>query len=310
MFDTREIPSLQILIRPARPEDGIAAYKVLLESYAHLELEQGIRKIPYIPSAMAVEIEYSQHRPLDKFLSEHAESFWIAEQAGELVGYARATNSGGLRELTDFFLLPEAQAQGIGKTLLERAFPRAGASHRLIVSTVNLSAQVLYMKAGVYPRCAVYSFVKSPEKRPYHTDLNITPITANAKTLADIAGIDAAILGVVRDDEHRWLLAHRQGFLYRRYGQVVGYGYVGMQAGPFALLDTADYPKVLAHAETFSAEQGYRVFNVNVPSINKAVIDYSLHHGFRLDPFYCLLMTDKLFGKFEHYALMTPMFFI
>jgi GNAT superfamily N-acetyltransferase len=310
MFDTREIPSLQILIRPARHEDGLAAYKVLLESFVHLEVGMGIRKIPYIPSETAMEIEYVQHQPLDKFLTGHAESFWVAEQAGELVGYARAMNSGGLRELTDFFLLPEAQAHGIGKTLLERAFPRAGASHRLIISTVNLSAQVLYMKAGVYPRCAVYSFIKTPETRRYHTDLKIMPMSANPKILADIAGIDAAVLGVVRDDEHRWLLEHRQGFLYTRYGQPAGYGYVGQQAGPFALLDTADYPKVLAHAETYSTERGYDMFNVNVPSINKAVIDYTLHHGFRLDPFYCLLMTDKLFGKFDHYALMTPMFFI
>jgi ribosomal protein S18 acetylase RimI-like enzyme len=310
MFDTREIPSLQILIRPARREDGLAAYKVLLESFAHLEVELGIRKIAFIPSQTAMEIEYAQHQPLDEFLTEHAESFWIAEQAGELVGYARATNSGGLRELTDFFLLPEAQAQGIGKTLLERVFPRAGASHRLIVSTNNLSAQVLYMKAGVYPRCAIYSFIKNPVERHYPSNLTVTPMSANPKTLAEIAGIDAAVLGVVRDDEHRWLLKHRQGFLYSRHGQALAYGYVGQQAGPFAVLDSADYPKILAHAENFSAQQGYKSFNINVPSINKAAIDYALQHEFQLDPHYSLLMTDKLFGKFEQYAFMTPMFFI
>ena len=105
-------------------------------------------------------------------------------------------------------------------------------------------------------------------------------------------------------------MSDRQGYLYLRNGQPVGYGYVGHRSGPFALLDAADYPAVLAHAETQAAERGYGQFGVEIPMINQTVVDYLLEHGFRMDSFMAVMMSDVPFGKFENYIFTSPPFFM
>ena len=46
----------------------------------------------------------------------------------------------------------------MGRELLTRGFPSEGATHRSIIATVDTRAQVLYIKAGVYPRFPIYYF--------------------------------------------------------------------------------------------------------------------------------------------------------
>ena len=69
---------------------------------------------------------------------------------------------------------------------------------------------------------------------------------SHKETLSTLAEIDKATLGFQRDVDQQWFLANRRGFLYLRDGRPVGYGYVGENSGPFALLDAADFPAVLA----------------------------------------------------------------
>jgi hypothetical protein len=91
---------------------------------------------------------------------------------------------------------------------------------------------------------------------------------------------------------------------------VVGYGYAGRQSGPFALLDPADFPAVLADAEAAVAREGHDTFSVVVPMVNESAIRHLLGRGFRLDPFFSYLMSDVPFGRFEQYIETTPTFFL
>ncbi len=142
------------------------------------------------------------------------------------------------------------------------------------------------------------------------SDLSFEPVTASPDVLADLGRIDDDVLGHRRDVDHRWLLSDRQGFLYRRNGEVVGYGYMGENNGPFALLDPADFPAVLAHAETLAATEGHDSFTVVVPMVNETAVRYLLERGFRLDPFFSYLMSDSPFGRFECYIETKPTFFL
>ena len=72
-------------------------------------------------------------RPLYDHLARTGEHFWIAERDGESIGYARSVLRDGVRELTEFFVLPGHQSAGLGRELLSRAFPTEGARHRVIV---------------------------------------------------------------------------------------------------------------------------------------------------------------------------------
>jgi hypothetical protein len=253
---------------------------------------------------------WRQRATLYHHLARTAEQFWIAERDGQAIGFARSVQRDGLRQLTEFFVLPGDQSGGVGRELLARAFPPGGARRRSIIATIDTRAQARYLKSGVYPRFPIYYFYRQPEKIMVESDLTFEPLRADpaAETLATLADIDRAILGFRREEDHTWLLADRPGYLYRRDGYAVGYGYVGKASGPFALLDATDFPAALAHAETQAASEGFGHFGLEVPTVNQAAVDYILGRNFNIHGFVTLLMSDAPFGRFENYLALSPPF--
>jgi GNAT superfamily N-acetyltransferase len=247
---------------------------------------------------------------LFEFLAATAEQFWIAEEGDKIVGYARALMSDGVRELSEFFVLPELQGRGVGRELMARTFPKQGARRRVIMASTDTRAQVRYLKSGVYPRFAIQYLFRKPERRNIETDLLFKPAPNTPDTIAAMRTIDAAVLDFVRDEIHEFLLNGRKAYLYQRGEQVVGYGYMGKGTGPIALLDGSDFPAVLAHAENDAAERGEREFGISLPLINRAATDHMLEHKFNLEGFVVLFMSDEPFGRFENYAISSPDYFL
>jgi hypothetical protein len=234
----------------------------------------------------------------------------VAERGDQPIGYARTIYHEGMRELTEFFILPEAQSAGIGRELLARAFPANGARRRCILATIDTRAQARYLKAGVYPRFPIHTFSRKPEHVTVKTDLTIKPVQSTPQTLNVMAEIDRQIINHQRDANHNWFFTNRQGYLYYRNQQPVGYGYVGRWSGPFAVLDERDYPAILAHAEGEVAAQNRDEFAVDVPMVNRAAVDYLLGRNYQMSQFLVYLMSDEPFGKFEKYIITSPMLFL
>jgi len=140
------------------------------------------------------------------------------------------------------------------------------------------------------------------------TDLRIEPMRVDLH-LKDINRIDRQIIGHARGDVHRWIATTRDGFVYKRDGGIVGYGYAGGGNGPFALLDENDYPAVLAHAESSMADKGDE-FGAETPCINKGAIRYFLDRKYKIDSFTVLFMSNIPFGKFENYLCFSPILFM
>jgi GNAT superfamily N-acetyltransferase len=253
---------------------------------------------------------WEDRRSLYEHLARTGDQFWIAERAGQPCGYARAVLRDGVRELTEFFVLPAAQSDGLGRELLARAFAPEGAAHRSVVATSDVRALARYMKTGMTPRFPIFYFTSAPERVPTPANLTAEPIDPAAAPLDTLAQIDQAVIGYRRGEDHAWLAGERQGFVYHRGGEVLGYGYVGRSSGPFALLDPADTPAVLAHAERTAAEHGYEKFGVDVPGINRAAITYLQARSYRIDPFLTFYMSDEPHGAFDRYICTTPTFFI
>lgn len=245
-----------------------------------------------------------------EYLATTAEQYWVAEQEGQVVGYARSILENGVRELTEFFVWPACQSAGIGRELLLHAFPVEGARRRVIMATTDIRAQARYLKNGVYPRFAIQYLFRKPEPMSSQTDLVFTPATSSLQTLAALRAIDKRVVGFERDAKHEFLLQHRKAYLYYRGDQVVGYGYLGTDTGPIALLHESDYPAVLAHAENDAAERGDEIFGMQVPLINRAAVDYLLARKFQLEGFVLLFMSDEPFGQFENYIICSPPFFL
>ena len=303
------MPSI-ITFRQGTAADSYDAFCIFEETLADLLRRLGNTE----PTSWANPDELAQmwqkRRPMYEHLAQTADQFWIAEQDGRPIGFVRSVLRDGVRQLTELFVKPGVQSAGAGREFISRTFPAEGARRKSIIATADTRAQNLYIKLGVYPRFPVYYFGCTPKATFVETDLIIEPVTASPETLETLGTIDRTIIEYRRDVDHAWLLSQRQGYLYYRDGQPVGYGYVGINSGPFALLNAADFPAVLAHAENEAAGQGRDHFGVEVPTINLTAVNYLLSRGFWLDAFVAVMMTDQPFGKFENYICTSPPFFM
>lgn len=299
-----------IIYRQGTLADSYAVFHLFEETLADLLQGMGFTEPTSFSDPQQLAAMWKQRRSLYEHLAVHAEQYWVAESAGKVVGFARSILEDGVRELTEFFVQPGIQSSGIGRQLMERAFPADGARLRSIIATPDPRALARYLKTGVYPRFPVAYFGKSPEIIDNATDLDLEPLQYSPQNLARLGNLDQVILSFRRAITHTWLLRNRQGILYHRQGHPVGYGYLGTNNGPFALLDSADFPSVLAHAETQAARRGADHFGVEVPLINREAVDYLLRGGFRMDGFLAQFMSDQPFGNFERYILTSPPFFM
>ena len=253
-------------------------------------------------------------RPLFEHLAATADEWWFAEDdaTGHAVGYARSIMRDGVRELTEFFVLPEAQGSGVGRGLLELAFPAAGARHRAIVATIDTRAIARYLRTGLDARLPMIGWEGAPRDEPVPTTLARDRIDPHDPPLDELAVIDRAVLGFARDADHRWLASQRDAWLYRREGTAVGYGYHPSRAGwggPYAALSPADMPALLADGEAAAARAGHPFVTFDTPMTGRAAIDHLLSRGFLVDPFVMLFFTDGPIDGLDRYVLTSPPFF-
>lgn len=303
---------MDITYRPGALDDVRRAYDVFVETTVDLERRMGTSDENNIWMAPDFIARYWERtRPLFEHITRTAEYFALAEEAGRLVGYARTTLHDGVRELIDYYVLPGYQAKGVGRELLSRAFPSDDRARRkVVIATTDINAMARYLKAGVYPRFAVYYLFRKPEVVSVETDLELRPASASPETLEALRSIDRQILDFVRDANHEFLLNDRPAILCYRDGRLAGYAYFGEGCGPIALLDPADFPALLAYGETLAAQRGAEDFGMNLPMINKTAVGYLLRRGFRIEPFIVQFMSDEPFGRFESYIFSSPPFFL
>lgn len=302
--------SAEITYRAGALADSYTVFELFENTLADLLLRLGSTTPTSAANPRTLERMWDERCSMYEHLALNAHRFQIAEQDDVAIGYARSIIRGDIQQLTEFFVSPEVQSSGVGRELLRRTFSDNGTRLRSIIATTDVRAQVLYLKAGVYPRFPIYYFGRQPERVAVETDLTFVPLVISLEKLALIGELDQAIIGFRRDIDHKWLALDRKGFLYYRGDKLIGYGYTGRRNGPFALQNSDDFPAVLAHAENQAVLAGRVEFGLEVPMINRTVVDYLLDRGFRIDSFVALSMSNIPFGRFEHYIVTSPPFFI
>ena len=299
---------MTITYRKGTVEDSYAVFQVFTQSIMDLGTRTNTMAITGGNDPAVLQSLWQRRQPMFEFLARGAAQFWVAERGNQIVGYARSMEHDGVMDLTEFFVLPNQQSGGVGRELLARAFPKSAARYRVIVATLDERAIFRYLNAGVYGRFPIKYFYRKAEKVDLKTDLHVEPMRLDAH-LQDINRIDQQVIGHVRGTIHRWVASTRAGYIFKRAGNVVGYGYVGGGHGPFAVLDENDLPAVLAYAESLLAERGEE-FGVETPLINRKAIEYLMERKYQIDSFTVLFMSNEPFGKFENYLCFSPIFFI
>lgn len=292
-------------LRPATAADSRAVFEVFIASLTELGQRLGVETIT--GGSEDLDALWARRASLFTHAADTADKWWVAENGGRVVGYARSTLRDGIRQLTEFFVRPDAQSAGVGRDLLAQVFPPDGARGRILLATPDPRALVRYLKAGLTARFPVCHFARPRRDLTPDDGLEAASIAADQYGLALLATIDREVLGFRRDADHRWLLSQRQAFVYIRNGSPVGYGYVGPYQGPFATLDPAAIGPMLAHAESRAPVEE---FGVEAPLINGTAVQYLLEQGFRMDPFVNYYLSDVELGHYDRYLVTSPSFFI
>lgn len=307
---TQKHQDATITFVPGNLADSYDMYLLFEETLADLVNRLGFAGATSWGDTDKIAAMWQKRRPLYEHLANTAQQSWLAKQNDQIVGFSRSILRDGVRELTELFVKPGTQSSGLGRELIQRAFPANESERRFIIATADFRAQALYLKSGVFPRFPIYYFGRQPEQVPYDSDLRFVPLVNNPETLALLADIDAAVIGFRRNADQQWLLADRRGFLYVRHGRPVGYGYVGQVSGPFGLLDAADFPTVLAHAESTAQAEGLSQFGVEVPLVNETAVTYLLARNYKIDSFMAMFMSSQPMGNFDRYLITSPPFFV
>jgi len=299
---------MSINYRKGTVEDSHAVFQVFIKSIMDYSERMNVMAITGGNDPQVLESLWKKRKSMFEYLANSSAQFWVAENRGEIIAYARSIEHDGMEELTEFFVAPDQQSAGVGRELLARAFPQTQARYRTIIATLDERALYRYMSLGLYGRFPLKYFYRKAEKVDLETDLKIEPLHFEFHR-EDLNRIDREILDHTREHQHQWIATTRAGFVYKRDGEIVGYGYVGSSTGPFALLDENDFPAVLAHAESFMAERGEE-FGAEAPLINKKAIQYFIGRKYQIDSFSTIFMSNEPFGKFQNYLCFSPEFFM
>jgi GNAT superfamily N-acetyltransferase len=252
---------------------------------------------------------WPRFEPINQLLGEHAAEWWLAEDAGsgELVGYARSMERGGLFELSELFVRPGYQSAGVGRQLLERAFPPGRGEVRLIIATTDVRALSRYYRAGTVVRFPIVTLSREPRADP-GARMELEAVRATVADLAALAALERAVIEFDRGEaELTWLVEQREGYLYRRGGEPVGFGFVGPSGvGPVAALHPADQPAILDHIEGRAAAGGRAEIGFEVPMVNEVAMRHLLGQGYQMDTFLTLLLSSRPFGQFDRFIGFGP----
>jgi GNAT superfamily N-acetyltransferase len=233
--------------------------------------------------------------------------WWIAERPGDgtPLGYARSTQRGATLELTEFFVDPDARVTGIGRALLERAFPLGLGEHRAIIATLDAPAVALYLRFGVAHQSTGVDVTGRPRAVAPPAGYEVA-----VATLDDVLALEGELLGHAREVDVRFMLGNRPAALLRRAGRPVAYAFEANAhgfAGPVGALDPAHLPAALAHVEGAAHAAGLQSLDLTLPLSARSAVQWLVgERGFRLDPFYCLFLADGPWARLDRYLPFNP----
>ena len=181
-----------VMARRGTSADSRACFDLFIASVADLGQRLGVETIT--GGTEALDSLWVKRKPLFDHLAETADQWWIAEQDGKLSGYARSVLRDGVRQLTEFFVLPGAQSAGVGRAVLQRALPD-DARVRFLLATPDPRALVRYLKAGLSARFPVFHFHRDRRPLASPEGLSASRSGAGGAAGADIAaGASAAVV--------------------------------------------------------------------------------------------------------------------
>lgn len=270
-------------------------------------------------SAEGIEKAWGWHGSWMEHLAATAAEDWVAEDAnGRIIGWAQSIERDGLLELTFFFVDPDVRTRGIGRGLLDRAFPLGRGDSRAISATLDPAAVSLYLRFGVSYAGTTIEVLGKPAASVITTDLAIERVEPGTEAAAEaaeaaIVGIERKLLGHGRPADTRFLLGERPAWLARRGGRVVGMAFGASAAemsGPIGALDPGDVPALMATVENDAAAREIEELGFTIPMLNRPALDFALSRRFRVDTFYTFVLSSDDRIRLDRWVQTQPSFIL
>jgi len=298
----------EVTFRRAEPEDRRVVFAVFRASvWAY------VRQIGLLaPDAVDdVEEAWQRQGPLMEHLERTAAEDWLAaDESGRVIGMARAIERGSHVQLTHFFVSPDAQATGVGRGLLERAFPLGWGRHRSVIATQHPAALGLYLRFGVKGRGLGLALSKEPTPVEVPTNLRVEEVGPGEVAEEAINSIDKQVLGFRRPVDIRFFLSERPAYLFWRGREPVAYLFAstGLVSGPGAALDRSDLPALIVKQETLAFAAGHDKTSIGLSTSAADTLSWALEHGYRIEPFFEVLLSDAPTMRLDSYLITQPPF--
>lgn len=299
---------MSLVFRPARADDLAATDALVVASINDLTVRHG-----FGPMAAASPPNFQLFS-----LEDDPDGLWVAEDDGNIAGFAWSWVCGDVWFLAQLFVDPARQGSGIGNALLERTLEHArksGAAHKaLITFTFNRVSQGLYMRHGLFPKTPVYVLGGARER--VVRDLPEPPLRAvgidgSAATMEKLVEIDSRALGVSREKHHRYLRTDpaTTGALLCVGSDPVGYGYISASGhiGPLAVMHPDLLRDAFATALRLAADRSADKVSAFLPGTCESALGLAVDQGMRIT-FPMLLMASPGHRDWKQYLPRNPGF--
>lgn len=298
---------MPLVVRPARADELARAEELVVRSINDLTVRHGFGSIAA-----------SRSPDFQAFcLRDDPRGVWLAEDDGEIAGFALSWVCGRLWFLAELFVAPGRQGQGIGNELLDltlRHAAEAGAGDKsLITFAFNVVSQGLYARHGLLPRVPIHLCSAERASLARHArghTLRSTPIRGTAADREMLRRLDMAVLGVSREKHHAYLLADpaMRGVFLEDGGECVAYAYVAAtgHVGPLAVAQAQAMPAAFRTALALAIAGEARQVSAFVPGPSDALA-IAAGQGMRFT-LPMVLMSARDSGDWTRYLPRNPGF--
>ncbi|HEV2571870.1 MAG TPA: GNAT family N-acetyltransferase [Beijerinckiaceae bacterium] len=299
---------MSLIYRSARADDLARAEALVVASINDLTVRHG-----FGPMATASPPNFQLFS-----LKDDPEGLWVAEDDGNILGFAWSWVCGDVWFLAQLFVDPAQQGRGIGNALLERTMEHARksrAAHKaLITFTFNRVSQGLYIRHGLFPKMPIYFFNAARErmaKELPETSLRAVVIDKSVATIAKLIEIDSVAIGASREKHHRYLLDDpaSTGFLLYIGSDCIGYSYIAANGhvGPVAVMRADMLRDAFATALKLAVDRSTEKISAFLPGTCDGALSLAVNQGMRIS-FPMLLMASPGYGDWTQYLPRNPGF--
>ena len=297
---------MSITFRPARAEDLEMADALVVSSINDLTERHGFGTIAQVSPPLFQSFS----------LQDDPDGLWVAEEAGEVLGFTLSWVCDDLWFLAQLFVAPAAQKHGIGDELMKRALDHAhmkdAKKKALITFAFNTASQGLYIRHGLYPRWPLYMMrvgLDAATDQQEEEPLRSESLEDSVTTLDRLARIDASALGVSRAKHHRYLIRTSgvEGISLWEQDECVGYAYLSRDGhvGPVAVSDSRFLSNAFGTVFQQAARSSPKQVSAFVPGGNPAALRAATTHGMRIT-LPMLLMSAEPLGNWSQYLPRNP----